>query len=352
MSLPDGATNARRVGGGDINEAWRVTLADGREAFVKTRPDAGAEEYATEARGLQWLAEPGALRTPRVLEVARDYLVLEWVQPGSLSAEGAEELGRGLALTHAAGAPAFGDPAFGLPPFGAPGPAPAFGAPAFGDPAFGDPAFGAPAFGDPALGAPAFGDPAFGLPPFGAPGAAPASEHPQAGGRGDAAASSFGSLRLPNDPTPDWPTFYAQRRLQPLARIAREGGALSAAGAHAVEAVCEHLPELAGPPEPPARLHGDLWSGNAMAGADGRPWLIDPSAYGGHREVDLAMLRLFGGRAGPEQRIFAAYDDTVPLAEGWAERVELWQLLPLLVHAVLFGGGYVGAAERVAKRYA
>ena len=276
MSLPPGATNARRVGGGDINEAWRVTLADGREAFVKTRPDAGADEYATEARGLQWLVEPGALRTPRVLEIAGDRLVLEWISPGRLSVEGAEELGRGLALTHAAGAPAFGD----------------------------------------------------------------------------SGAAGFGSLRLPNDPAPDWPTFYAQRRLLPLARVAHERGAIARAGARAVEAVCERLPELAGPPELPARLHGDLWSGNAFADADGRPWLIDPSAYGGHREIDLAMLRLFGGRVGPERRVFAAYADTAPLAEGWEERVELWQLLPLLVHAVLFGGSYVAAAERVARRYA
>jgi fructosamine-3-kinase len=274
------------VGGGDINEAWRVTLADGREAFVKTRPDAAPEEYAAEARGLEWLAQPGALRTPRVREVARDYLVLEWVEPGRLSAAGAEELGRGLALTHAAGAAAFGDP----------GPA----------------------------------DPA---------------SSPGTGG----AASSFGSLRLPNDPAPDWPAFYAQRRLLPLARVAHERGALSLAGTRAVEAVCERLPELAGPPEPPARLHGDLWSGNAMADAEGRPWLIDPSAYGGHREVDLAMLRLFGA---PSERVFAAYADTAPLADGWEERIELWQLLPLLVHAVLFGGSYVGAAERVARRYA
>ena len=115
MSLPAGATSARRVGGGDINEAWRVTLVDGREAFVKTRPDAGPGEYAAEARGLRWLAEPGALRTPRVLEVAADRLVLEWVSPATLSAEGAEELGRGLALTHAAGAPAFGDPGPSVP---------------------------------------------------------------------------------------------------------------------------------------------------------------------------------------------------------------------------------------------
>ncbi len=295
MSLPPGATNVRRVGGGDINQAWRVTLADGREAFVKTRPDAGPQEYATEAHGLQWLAEPGALRTPPVLEVAENYLVLEWVQQGSLSADGAEELGRGLALTHAAGAPAFGAGAQG------------------------------------------------------APGAVHATEHHQTDGESDAAASTFGSLRLPNDPTSDWPAFYAQRRLLPLAAIARERGALSERGAHAVEAVCERLPSLAGPPEPPARLHGDLWGGNALADAEGRPWLIDPSAYGGHREVDLAMLRLFGA---PSPRIFAAYEEATPLAEGWQERVELWQLLPLLVHAVLFGGSYVAAAEQVACRYA
>jgi fructosamine-3-kinase len=318
VSLPPGATDARRVGGGDINEAWRVTLADGREAFVKKRSDAGPEEYATEARGLEWLAEPGALRTPRVLEVAEDYLVLEWVRQGSLSADGAEKFGRGLALTHAAGAPAFG----------------------------------ASADGASADGASADGASADGASADGTPGAALATERHQTDGEGDAAASTFGSLRLPNDPTPDWPTFYAQRRLLPLARIASERCALSERGAHAVEAVCERLPSLAGPPEPPARLHGDLWSGNVMADAEGGPWPIDPSAYGGHREVDLAMLRLFGGRAGPERRIFAAYEDATPLAEGWEERVELWQLLPLLVHAVLFGGGYVGAAERVAERYA
>jgi fructosamine-3-kinase len=275
LSLPAGASNARRVGGGDINEAWRVTLTDGREAFVKTRLDAGPGEYASEAWGLQWLAEPGALRTPCVLEATDERLVLEWVSEGRLSALGAEELGRGLALTHAAGAATFGDPGCG--------------------------------------------------------------------------ATTFGSLRLPNDPAPDWPAFYAQRRLLALAQIARERGALARAGAQAVEAVCERLGELAGPAEPPARLHGDLWSGNAIADADGRPWLIDPSVYGGHREVDLAMLRLFGA---PSPRIFDAYEEIAPLADGWKERVQLWQLAPLLVHAVLFGGGYVAAAERVARRYA
>jgi fructosamine-3-kinase len=274
VSLPAGAVNPQRVGGGDINEAWRVTLPDGREAFVKTRPDAAVGEYATEARGLEWLAEPGALRTPRVLEVADGHLVLEWIAPGRLHAAGAEELGRGLALTHAAGARSFGDPGYG--------------------------------------------------------------------------GARFGSLQLPNDPAPDWPTFYAQRRLLPLAGIARERGVLSESGARAVAGVCERLPELAGPAEPPARLHGDLWSGNVMADTEGRPWLIDPSCYGGHREVDLAMLSLFGA---PSQRVLAAYSEAAPLADGWEERVQLWQLLPLLVHAALFGGSYQGAAERVARRY-
>lgn len=292
MSLPAGARDARAVGGGDINEAFRVTLADGREAFVKTRHGAAPGEYAAEARGLRWLAEPGALRTPAVLDVGGDHLALEWIERGDLDAAGAEELGRGLARTHTAGAASFGEPP--LVPTGDPG-------------------------GEGA------GDP-------------------------DARASTgFGSLRLPNDPAPDWPSFYAERRLRPLARIACELGSLSERAVRAVEKVCERLPELAGPPEPPARLHGDLWTGNVLADSEGRPWLIDPSAYGGHREMDLAMLRLFGA---PSERIFAAYEEVAPLAAGWDERVELWQLAPLLVHAALFGGSYGAAAERVARAYA
>jgi fructosamine-3-kinase len=113
--------------------------------------------------------------------------------------------------------------------------------------------------------------------------------------------------------------------------------------------VCERIHDLAGPSEPPARLHGDLWGGNVLAGADGRAWLIDPAAYGGHREVDLAMLRLFGS---PSPRVFAAYEEAAPLAEGHEDRVGLWQLFPLLVHTVLFGGGYASQAESTARRYA
>ena len=108
MTLPPGARDARRVGGGDINEAFRAVLADGSEAFVKTRADAAPGEYAAEATGLAWLAEPGALRTPRILAVDDGYLALEWLPAGRLDAAGVEELGRGLAETHEAAAPVFG----------------------------------------------------------------------------------------------------------------------------------------------------------------------------------------------------------------------------------------------------
>lgn len=159
----------------------------------------------------------------------------------------------------------------------------------------------------------------------------------------------LGPLALPNAPAPSWPTFYAANRLLPLARMAADRGALDAGGVRAVEAVAARIDDLAGPVEAVARLHGDLWSGNVHAGADGRPWLIDPAAYGGHREVDLAMLELFGGA---DAAFFAAYDEVWPRADGHAERVPLWQLFPLLVHAVLFGGAYGASAARAARRYA
>ena len=92
--------------------------------------------------------------------------------------------------------------------------------------------------------------------------------------------------------------------------------------------VCARIDALTGPPEPPSRLHGDLWSGNVLAGTDGRPWLIDPAAYGGHREVDLAMLALFGT---PSARTLAAYDEAWPRADGHEQREQLVERDPLLV---------------------
>ncbi len=166
----------------------------------------------------------------------------------------------------------------------------------------------------------------------------------------DGESQRLGSLRLQATPGESWPQVYASQRLRPLARVAHERGSLGESGVSAVEAVCERIAELAGPDEPPARLHGDLWAGNVHADREGRPWLIDPSAQGGHREMDLAMLRLFGTPGG--ERVFDAYGEVAPLAPGADDRIDLWQLQPLLVHAALFGGSYGAAAERAARRYA
>ncbi|MGH3873286.1 MAG: fructosamine kinase family protein [Pseudonocardiaceae bacterium] len=144
-----------------------------------------------------------------------------------------------------------------------------------------------------------------------------------------------------------WPQWYAEHRVLPYLRTAVDRGAVDAAGARAVHQVCERIDELAGPAEPPARLHGDLWSGNVHAGADGRGWLLDPAAHGGHRETDLAMLALFG--CPHLARLLAGYTDAAPLATGWRQRIPLHQLFPLLVHAVLFGGGYGASAATAAR---
>jgi fructosamine-3-kinase len=252
----------------------------GRRDFRKTKEGASVADFEAEAAGLRWLGEAGA-PVPSVLAIERDppALVLDRIEPGSLTPAGAERLGRDLASLHRAGAPAYG----ALPP----------------------------------------GSPDGNL--------------------------RIGPLPLSIAERGRWDALYAADLLLPLTGRARDEGVLGDADARAVASVCDRLADLAGPPEPPARLHGDLWSGNVLAGPDGNAWLIDPAAYGGHREIDLAMLRLFGA---PSERIFASYEEAYPLAAGHSERVALWQLLPLLVHAVLFGGSYGAAAGDAARRYA
>jgi fructosamine-3-kinase len=157
----------------------------------------------------------------------------------------------------------------------------------------------------------------------------------------------IGTLPLPNRPADSWPEFYATRRVLPYLKLARDRGHLSHEDAAAVESVVGRITGLAGPDEPPARLHGDLWAGNLLWAADHRVWLIDPAAYGGHRETDLAMLTLFGC---PQlARVLDGYHEVAPLAEGWEDRVPLHQLFPLLVHAALFGGGYGARAADAAR---
>jgi fructosamine-3-kinase len=157
-----------------------------------------------------------------------------------------------------------------------------------------------------------------------------------------------GSRALPNEPCATWPEFYATQRLLPLARLASDRHALPDTAVEDLDDLASRLGQLDVPAEPPARLHGDLWAGNRLVDRTGRSWLIDPAAHGGHREFDLAMMRLFGG-FGPD--CFAAYDEAFPLAPGWPDRVALHQIAPLVVHAIKFGGGYVSAAVEAIRAY-
>jgi fructosamine-3-kinase len=159
----------------------------------------------------------------------------------------------------------------------------------------------------------------------------------------------IGRLPMLNRPrkskAPSWAEFYATRRVLPYLKLARDRAAISAEQAAVIEGVVGRLPDLV-PDEPPARLHGDLWNGNVIWAADGTVAVVDPAAYAGHRETDLAMMSLFGLAHLP--RVLTAYTQVSPLADDWQDRVGLHQLFPLLVHACMFGGGYgARAAEAV-----
>lgn len=157
------------------------------------------------------------------------------------------------------------------------------------------------------------------------------------------------TLPLPGKQATTWPDFFATTRVLPYLKLARDRGHVSRDEVAAVESVVRRLVELAGPAEPPARLHGDLWSGNVVWSVD-QATLVDPAAHGGHRETDLAMLALFGlPHLG---RLLDAYTEASPLADGWEERQPLHQLHPVLVHAALFGGHYGQRAAELARRYA
>lgn len=178
----------------------------------------------------------------------------------------------------------------------------------------------------------ALGAPAFGFTP----------------GADQAAPMRFNDLSLPNDPRPTFAEFYAANRIIPLTDRSVAIGRMNSDAAAKMHQLAERIADFAGPAETPARTHGDLWIGNVMADTASTPYLIDPVAHGGHREVDLANLTVFGG---PGQRCFDAYDEAFPIADGFEERVPLWQLAMILLHVYLFGGAYESQALTIANRY-
>ena len=261
----------RAVAGGDICRAYRVVLDDQRHLFVKTRAEAPEQMFPTEARGLSWLAETGALRVPKVVASGANFLALEFLESAPQKSDFDEVLGRGLARMHR-----FQPEPPGLP-----------------------------------------------------------------------FDNFIGPLPQPNTPCEDWFEFYARRRLQPRVEEAVQSGKGPRDWLRKFGDLYQALPDII-PDEPCSRLHGDLWGGNLLVGPSGEPCLIDPAVYSGHREVDLAMMKLFGGFS---PKVFESYNESYPLQSGYRERVDLYQLYPLLVHVNLFGGGYVSSVEKALSRY-
>ncbi|MDE2974157.1 MAG: fructosamine kinase family protein [Gemmatimonadota bacterium] len=275
----------RPVRGGCVNEGLEVRSTEGRY-FLKWNADAGRGFFRVEAEGLEALAATGTVRTPEVLARSRrddevPWLLLEWIEEARPHDGAWRRLGRELAQLH---------------------------------------------------------------------------RRPREDGRyGWSSDNVIGSLPQPNRRTADWGEFWAELRIRPLARELHARGTLTARQLAAVENSAARAGALLNPvarEDGPSLLHGDLWSGNVLfarrpegSGAGAAPVLIDPAVYVGHREVDLAMSRLFGGFP---PAFYEGYEDEWPLRPGQARRRPAYQLYPLLVHARLFGGGYVGAAVRAA----
>jgi fructosamine-3-kinase len=157
----------------------------------------------------------------------------------------------------------------------------------------------------------------------------------------------IGSLPQSNTPHESWPEFFIDERLRPQVKQARDEGSLSAEDEKTFERLYERLEHFF-PEEAPALLHGDLWAGNVLGDEAGNPVLIDPAVYYGHREIELAFTNLFGGFS---EAFYRAYTEEFPLADGFEERIPVYNLYPLLVHLNLFGRTYYAPLQRTLERY-
>ena len=157
----------------------------------------------------------------------------------------------------------------------------------------------------------------------------------------------IGSLPQFNSPQSSWGEFFVTQRLEPQCKMARDQGQLDSSILRAFERLYARAEDLF-PEEPPALVHGDLWSGNFMVNKIGEAAIIDPAVYFGHREMDLGMSRLFGGF---DPAFYRSYAEEYPLESGWEKRLEIANLYPLLVHVNLFGGSYLHQVAQVLRSF-
>ena len=306
-----------QVGGGSISQALRLRTARG-EYLLKLGGRGLPGFFAAEARGLALLASAGALRVPAVL-ACRDAL--------HDAERGAEDRGSRIEdresqslipdprSSEARNARLAPDTGFILLEWLAP--------PSGADRSRAHALLGAGLAAMHRAGAPAYG-----------------LDHD----------NYIGATPQPNGFMPSWLEFFRERRLRHQADLAARNGRLPPARARRVERLLARLGEWIDDAQAqPALLHGDLWGGNVIVGPGGAPALIDPAAYYGDREADLAMTRLFGGFA---PSFYAAYQQAWPLPPGWQARVGLYNLYHLLNHLNLFGEGYGAEVDAMLATYA
>lgn len=280
-------TGKSPVFGGDINEAFRLTLDDGTSLFMKSNAPNLLPAFEAEEAGLQAIAGIGAIGTVKVLGIGTDpdgfsFLLQEFVTPGKKNRDYWERLGAELYAMHRAPMP---------------------------------------------------------------------SENSENSDNkenkfGFGADNYIGSRRQKNTWTDEWIPFFRDCRLRPQLKAAERW--LDQRDRKLADSLLEHLDQYLIEPEAPSLIHGDLWAGNVMTGSDGRAWIIDPAAYYGHPEADLAMTELFGGFA-PD--FYDSYFPCAKMEAGYQDRKDIYNLYHLLNHLNLFGVSYLSSVQRILRRY-
>ncbi len=281
----DGVTikQTDRLSGGDINEAYALTLSDNSRIFMKSNTKANAGFFTAEAHGLNVIAQTNTIQTPRILcsgcsEDGRGYafLLLEFIDRKRPISNYWETFAHQLAAMHKA----------------------------------------------------------------------PAADFVPQGKFGFYQNNYIGAGAQCNTPHEKWIPFFRDCRLEPQFETA--SSYFDTAELAEITRLLDNLEDYLVEPEHPSLLHGDLWSGNFLTGNDGKAWLIDPAAYVGHAEADIAMTELFGGFS-PD--FYAAYEESAPMQPGYPQRRDLYNLYHLLNHLNLFGGAYLSSVKRIIKKY-
>lgn len=296
----------RAVPGGDINRAYVLSLSNGDCAFVKENARANRDFFRAEAEGLAAMEQTGAVRTPAVLAAGTDgdrsFLLMTYISSGRPGPHTMEQLGRDLAAMHTADTAAFLPEASGIAAMEAVDARPVGSVTAQGA---------------------------------------------TIGRYGFVHDNYIGSGFQLNTPKDSWISFFRECRLRP--QFARAGGYFETTDKKKIERLLDHLDQYLAEPSHPSLLHGDFWAGNYMVDMDSAPWLIDPAAYVGHAEADLAMTELFGGF---DQAFYGAYKEAAGLSADYRDRRDLYNLYHLLNHLNLFGGSYLSSVLAILHRYA